>query len=412
MTPRISLGCALLAILLGACQQTLMLDDLSADASRSATGGKSGSGGGSGGGKQTDASIDGNCGLGQQIIATGDIPQVVVALDRSSEMLGTQFGKGQNDSQFNVAVSDLSAQVGNYSYSPSGQHSSRRAISFAYLEFPESATDCGYPGCCSSEVTPTASYQAFTDATMLCSLLGNACGSSSNHPIAAALSRAQDYFQPGTFSVQSEERYVLLVTDDAPDGNCSTENDCQFAQDKVYSLANSLNVTTVIIHVGPGGSTSCLQDFATTQGAPPPWYAGNNLYYAAPMPDDLQNAVATAIAAIAAGTCRFTLSTTPGSLSQLAVLSQGTTLPQDSKNGWTYDGGTGAPRLILHGNACTSYLNSNSTFGLQVYQGCAPDHVEQSLTIGPALLVRAPIRGRRSGRRRARCRRRGGRGRR
>jgi hypothetical protein len=371
VTRRISLGCALLAILNGACQQTLVLDDRSADASLSATGGKSG-GGGSGGGRPTDASVDGNCGQAQQITATGDIPQVVVALDRSSEMLGTQFGGGQNNSEFTAAVSDLSAQVGNYA-SPSGQHGSRRAISFAYLEFPESSADCSYPGCCSSSVTPTPSYQAFTDATMSCSLLGNACGSSTNHPIAAAFSRAEDYFQLGTFGVQPEERYVLLVTDDAPDGNCSTENDCQFAQDQVYSLANSLNVTTVIIHVGTGGSTSCLQDFAATQGAPPPWYAGNDLYYAAPMPDDLQNAVASAISAIAAGTCRFTLSTAPSSSSQLTVVSQGTTLqPQDSKNGWTYDTGNGTPRLILHGSTCTSYLNSQ--VGLQVYQGCIPDH--------------------------------------
>src|SRR3954454_5708716 len=132
----------MLAIFLGACQQTVLLDDRSADASRSATGGKNGNGG-SGGSKPTDASPDGPCGQGQPIIATGDIPQVVVALDRSSDMLGTQFGGGQNDSQFNVAVSDLSAQVGNYAYSP-GQHSSRRAISFAYLEFPESTNDCNY----------------------------------------------------------------------------------------------------------------------------------------------------------------------------------------------------------------------------------------------------------------------------
>ena len=373
MTLRLSLGCALLAILLGACQLKLRLDDRSPDAALSGTGGKTGTGGGSGGGRPTDASVDANCGQAQPIIATGDVPQVVVALDRSSEMVGTQFPGGQNNSQFAAAVSDLSAQVG--SYSPSGQHSSRRAISFAYLEFPETASDCNYPGCCSSAALPTSSYQAFTDATMTCSLLGNACGSSNTHPIAAALSRAQTYFQTSTFSVQSEERYVLLVTDDAPDGNCSTENDCQFAQDKVYNLANSWDVTTVIIHVGTGtgDSTSCLQNFAATQGAPPPWYAGNSLYYAAPMQQDLQDAIATAISAIAAGTCRFTLSTTPGSPSQLTVYQGMTPVQPDSKNGWTYDAGNGTPRLVLRGNACTGYLNSQ--FGLQVFQGCATDHM-------------------------------------
>lgn len=359
MTGRISLGCALLAILLAACQQTLLLDDLSSDASRPGTGGKNGNGG-SGGSKPTDASADGYCEQGQQILATGDVPQVVVALDRSSEMLGTQFGGGQNDSEFTVAVSDLSAQVGNYA-----QHSGRRAISFAYLEFPESANDCSYSGCCSSTALTTSSYQAFTDATMACSTLGT-CGYSSNHPIGSALSRAQEYFQFGTF--QSEERYVLLVTDDAPGGNCSA-NDCMSAQNTVDEL-DQLNVTTVIIHVGTGGSTSCLQNFEAVQGAPPSWYAGNALYYAAPTSDDLQKAISAAMSAIAAGTCRFTLAATSGSPSQLTVYQGTTMLPQDPKNGWTYDAGSGAPRLILRGSACTNYLNS-SQFGLQVYQGCS-----------------------------------------
>jgi hypothetical protein len=374
VTRRISLGCALLSIFLGACHQTLALDDLTADASRSGSGGNSGSGG-KGGSKPTDGSADGPCGQGQQIFAAGDIPQVVVALDRSSEMLGTQFGGGQNDSQFNVAVSDLSAQVGNYAYSPGSQHSTRRAISFSYIEFPESTSDCNYAGCCSTAAIPTSSYQAFTDATMTCSRLGT-CGYLSSHPIGAALTRAEDYFRFGTFP--SDERYVLLVTDDAPDGNCNTENDCQFAQDQVNKLASSLNVTTVVIHVGTGSgdSTTCLQNFAFTQGAPPAWYTGNDLYYAAPMADDLQRVITTAISAIAAGTCRFTLATTPGSPTLVSVYYQGyqgtpTLLPQDPKNGWTYDAAGGTPRLTLRGSACTSYLNSQS--GLLVYQGCGSD---------------------------------------
>jgi hypothetical protein len=387
VTRRISLGCALLAILLAACRQTVVLDDLSADASLSGTGGRNVSGG-SGGSRPTDASTDGSCAAGPQILATGDVPQVVVALDRSSEMLGTQFGEMQNDSQFTVAVSDLSAEVG--SYSPNGQHSNHRAISFSYLEFPEGAT-CASSGCCSSDVTPTISYQDFTNATMHCLLSTSTCGPSiNNHPIAAALLAAYNHFsQPGANGVQPpEERYVLLVTDDAPDGNCSAENDCQLAQDQVYNLASTLNVTTVVIHVGTGDSTNgtnCLQNFAVIQGAPPSWYGNPDLYYPAPMPQDLQSAIGTAIGTgsstgIAAGTCRFTLSTTPTSLSQLTVVipgatgTTGTTTPtQDSKNGWTYEAPSGIPRLILHGNACTSYLNSQFG-GVQVFQGCAPDH--------------------------------------
>ena len=372
MRRRLSLSCALLVGALAACQQTWRLDDLGTDASSSGTGGMSG--GGKGGSNPSDASVDGRC-FGnptQQIIATADRPLVLVALDRSSEMTGTQLA-GSNNSEFNEAVNDLSAQVG--SYAPSGQHMSRRTIDFGYLAFP-AGTTCMTQGCCAGTADFADSYSAFNSATMTCDPPSNNCGPSTTHPLAAALTSASYFFEFGSGGSASQERYVLVVTDDVPSGNCSSEVDCQAAQDQVYQLSTALGVTTVVVLVSTSSNNSCFPNFATVQGGPPPYYGDQNLYYTATNAQDLQDRINTAIQAMAQGACHFTLSSVPSSLGDLAV-SQGQGGPpilQDSKNGWTYDNnGSAGPRLILHGSACNNYVTSEFG-GLQVSDGCSTNH--------------------------------------
>ncbi|HEY4394688.1 MAG TPA: hypothetical protein VGP64_11525 [Polyangia bacterium] len=377
-----SLGCALLAgaLATAACQQTWNLDDLGPDASHPGTGGASGNNGGKGGFSPSDGSIDGRCfGQVQPIIATGDRPLVVVALDRSSEMTGTQLS-GSNDSQFDEAVNDLIAQVG--SYAPSGQHMNRRTIDFAYLGFPQGTT-CGPAACCASTADLADSYSAFSAATATCDSPSNMCVQSTNHPLSNALMSASNFFEFGSGGSPASERYVLVITDDAPSGNCSsvsTEDDCHAAQDEVFSLYQGLSVTTVVVFVGNSQSNSCFQNFAGDQGGgPPPYYGDDNLYYDAQGAQDLHDRIGTAIQAMAWGACHFSLSSMPSSPNNL-VVSQGqgqgaTPIPQDSKNGWTYDNENGStgPRLVLHGNACSNYVMSE--FGnLQVSDGCSTNH--------------------------------------
>jgi hypothetical protein len=365
-----TLGCALLASALSACQQTWVLDDLT-DAGRSGAAGASGDAGGKGGSPPSDASTDGHCFGGQTIVATADRPVVVVALDHSSEMTVTQL-TGSNNSEFNEAVTDLSAQVG--SYAPSGQHAGRRTLDFAYLEFPGTSA-CNIPGCCASTANLTDSYQMFIDATMVCDSPGNTCGYSTPHPMAAALSSANAFFDFGAGGSQAMERYVLVVTDDAPSGNCNAENDCQAAQDQVYALSSGLNVTTVFVYVGASPNNSCFPNLVDVQGGPPPYYGDNTLYYNATSATDLQNKIATAVYAMAQGACHFALSSTPSSPNDL-IVSQGSQMPipQDSKSGWSYDNENNGPRLILHGSACTNYLSNSQFGGIQVSTGCGPSH--------------------------------------
>ncbi len=375
---RLAFACALVGLIATGCRQTVVLDDLGPDAGLSGSGGKgkggsNGTGGSFGtGGGPMDASTDGRCFNPQQIIATADRPLVLVALDRSSEMTTTTLS-GSNNSQFDEAVTNLSAQVGNYA--PSGQHANRRTVDFAYLAFPQGT--CMTQGCCASTGSLTDSYSMFTAATT-CDPSVTTCGPTTNHPLTAALSNASDFFEFGAGGSPANERYVLVVTDDFPSGNCSSpESDCQAAQDKVYALSSQLNVTTVVVLVGTPSNGNCsFQNFANAQGgSPPPYYGDSNLYYNATSAQDLMDKISRAIGAMAQGACRFTLYSTPSSPNNLSV-SVGNSMPiqPDSKNGWTYDNGSSGPRIILHGSACTSsYLTSQ--FGLQVTDNCPPGHV-------------------------------------
>ena len=365
MTRRMSLACALTALLLGACQQTLVLDDLSPEAGSSGTGG-SGVG-------PSDASSDARCfGTQSQMVSfVPETPQVVIALDRSSTMTETLFGPP--DTEFSAAATGLSAEVS--SYAPSGQHNGRRAISFAYLDFPDDAKDCsGGPSCCSTDVVSTNSYTAFQDATSA----GDGV-QSANRPIFAALSRAHDYYDFGPGSMTTGQRYVLLVTDGAP-GGCSSGSppaDCQDAVGEITALSDDLDVITVVVEVGSQLSTACLEDLAAAQGTPPPWYIDASLYNDATTPNYLASVLGTVANGIAGGACRLTLAYTPSSPDQLSVTyNNGAVLPAGN-NGWTYESDAGTPYVVLHGTACQSFINGQS-FDLQIYDGCALDHPAQN----------------------------------
>jgi hypothetical protein len=359
VTRRISLGCALLAILVGACQQTLVLDDLGPDGGRSGTGGV--------GVGPTDASSgDAHCSASQSVPMlsfTSDVPQVLVALDRSSWMNET-FGTA-NESQLNAAINALTSLAQTYEPSSGGRKDSA-IIEFAFLDFPEDPNYCTAPaGCCSGEVTPTTYYQMFGTAENTCNSPNSGgspvCIQSKNRPIAAALSKAHDYFSGLGPATHNNERYVLLVTDGDPAGGCSTNaNDCMAAIEQIGNLSD-LGVTTEVVAIGAGGD--CLTELVSPGGSAP---------YAAPTADMLFPALQKVTDSMAQADCRLTLSPAPRS-GQLTVVYGGTIEPEDDTNNsdtWSY--GNDNTRVILHGKLCDSFLQNSqsSPFGLQIYDGC------------------------------------------
>jgi hypothetical protein len=373
VTLRISLGSALGALLLaawfGACQQTLVLDDLSSDGGLPGTGGKGSGGKGGTGGGPSDASTDGRCfgGQGPEIQFTADVPQILVALDRSSAM-NEPFGMN-GPSQLQTALNAILAEVD--SYSGSGR-SSRRAIQFSFLDFPDqTALDCNAAtGCCPSNAT--TSYSELNQEANACNNPPNAsCLQSTIRPTAAALSKAHDYYAFGSGSQHSTERYVLLITDGDPEGMCPSTNPCGDAINTIGDLTN-LGVTTEVVAIGTGAT--CLTDLATAQGLSP------SPYYVAATSTDLSNMLDGIAQTVAQGGCRLTLATPPSG--QLTVVFDNMVKQPDSGtsgNGWT-NGGSNGTRVFLHGSLCQSFLqgSANSAFGLQIFDSCAPEHPGQN----------------------------------
>jgi hypothetical protein len=374
VTRRISFGCALLAILLGACRQTVVLDDLSPDGGQSGTGGK--------GVGPVDASSDGRC-FGNQLpptlTFTADTPQVLVALDRSTAM--NEPLDMTNVSQLNAALNALNSLAQTYEPS-SGGRKNAATINLAFLDFPENPTDCvAADGCCSGNVSPLSTDQVFTYQMFYAA--GNACNGnnggappsciqSKNRPIAAALSKALDYFNGIGAAVRNNERYVLLVTDGDPFGGCSmTGNDCGDAVVAVGDLSDLL-VTTEVVAIGDETPPpSCLTDLAGPSGIPP---------YPAQTTDAIFPTLQSVFENIAQSNCRLTLTETQTS-GQLTVVYDGMEeLPDSSDNSDTWSYGGDDTRIILHGNLCQLFLknNQNSPFGLQIYDGCVPEHFGQN----------------------------------
>jgi hypothetical protein len=357
------LSCALLAGGLAACQQTWVLDSLGPDASRPGTGGASGNGGGKGGFSPSDASVDGQCSgsQAQLLQPIPDVPQVIVALDRSLGTTETNLGP---QDEFSTAAADLSTEVSRYqSGNGPSRTSSGITMSFYYLAFPSTMAGCDAAlGCCSSAVTYTPTSTAFQTAAYSSCSQPSSCVSSSNRPIAAALATAHDSFnQPGYPS--TGPRFVLLVSGGPPSGNCSS-NDCQSAINRIDDL-NSEDVTTYVVGMGDQTNDGCLQSIANEVGSTSMFYAP------ATSSNDLAKALENVTGSIATAACHMTLATTFSNVSanQLTVYDQGNYVMQDNRNGWTLENGN--TRLVLHGSACTNFTLGGGIYGLQVYAGCS-----------------------------------------
>ncbi len=269
-------------------------------------------------------------------------------------------------SQLQVALNAILGEVDGYS-----GKSSRRAIQFSFLDFPDGMTmDCNSaPDCCPSDLTTM--YTAF-DLGASCNSSSTTCLQSTFRPIAEALKEAHDHYPVGSGGQHSTDRYVLLIADGDPEGSCSSADPCGDAINEVGELSNDLGVTTEVVAIG--GGTFCLPELATATGISP------SPYYVASTSTDLSNVLDDIAQTIAEDGCHLTLTTPPSG--QLTVTFDNVVQPQDSGttgNGWNY-GGSNDTRLFLHGSLCQSFLQGspNGAFGLQIYDGCAPDHPGQN----------------------------------
>jgi hypothetical protein len=335
------------ALALGACEQTLHLFPAGADAGApgGSAGGRGGASGGAGG--STDGgSPDGHCSGSTALAVTPDAPQMVVVLDRSTNMAALFDG---SETQLDAALNALAAQIGVYG---SGS-TSRPSVQVSAVAFPDqSGSNCqSSNACCAGDVKPWAAFQSAVSA---CEQTSSSCGASGNRPIKAALAAADAALTSG--GAQPFQRYVLLVTDGPPSG-C---DDCTAASTEISTLTTSDKINLSIVGLGTNkDALGCLLYPSSPGTGQPFWQFASG-------PTELQG-ILTGIMQSAA--CSATLSPPPQSSADLQVAYGRGSTPTpltagDRANGWIYAYG----HLHLYGSACQMALGGWAD--LKVTTGC------------------------------------------
>ncbi|HVY36297.1 MAG TPA: hypothetical protein VHM31_00120 [Polyangia bacterium] len=356
---------AVAAALAPGCEQTLHLYQSPPDGggsrgggagSLAAAGGSAGAGAGGGrsgpGGTTDGGQPDGRCGPPTPVAFAADPPQMLIALDRSTNM-NQPFDNStsDNNTHFQAAAQTLSQAVGMYSAPGGGGKPTRPTINFWFLDFPDTNNGCSaQTGCCTTDVSRVYGFQDFANDAFLCSPTTTGCLSSDHRPVAAALTKADQW--AGT-TTGGGGRYVVLVTDGPPSGNCvKMYDDCTNAEQQAMTLAKDTNHQPAVLRIGGSPGGDCLFYIAGGPNSP--------AYYQASDYTSLSKAV-TDIMSYAL--CEVTLTgPVPGSL-QISVA--GKSYPYDSNAGWTFSSSSG--RLRLHGAACDAYAAGAA---LQIVSAC------------------------------------------
>jgi hypothetical protein len=176
-----------------------------------------------------------------------------------------------------------------------------------------------------------------------------------NTPTAATLAAV---LASGAVTDASRDNVVVLATDGLP--NC-TDTDVQGKIAALYAA----KVKTYVIGVGDGTASdpTLLNAWAVAGHTD---RAGTTKYYQTNSQADLK----AAFDAVAGGvvSCTFKMSAMVPDPNQVYVFENGTPVPNDPTNGFTYD--DAGPTVTLHGTSCDS-LKANPKNNVQVQYGCA-----------------------------------------
>jgi hypothetical protein len=357
MRPGLALATASLA--LGACVQTV---PFFASPGTGGTGltGKGGSGGGSG--NVDGGGPDGSHCFVQPLMFTSDTPQMVIALDRSSNM-NQPFGP---DTQLAEATHSLQSEVSGYGPSPNGGHpqQDRPYIAFSFLDFPDNGSSCpSTPECCARDAVATPSPTSFNTALYQCQ--SSPCVMSANRPVATALSNAIQSLKgtPGS----NNPRYVLLITDGQPGTTCQSD-ECGAAITQAGMMRDSIHL--LVAQIGPGDQNGapCLPSLADAANGinsslTPPFFQQ------ALGSSDVTTVISNAMSyALCSGTVANPSSS--GNSNLQVWIGQGIggmPISNSSDNGWTSE--PGSSRIRFHGAACSLYLQFGGN--VQVYPSCS-----------------------------------------
>ena len=316
MNGRHRIACCCLALALAACRQTVVFERVD-------------------GSLPDDFAhycVDGDRDVLQYMLRP---PNVIVALDRSSSM-NAPFGATTEVRAALTALDDVSLRY-------------QTSVRFGYVEFPgvSSTPSCSdVYGCCAGRIWPPFNdYMAFQYTAHTCDKPSFECVTSSEErPTAEALRACFDaYRQPGT---SAGNRYVLLITDDAPTCGGGVGSGCSAAT-MVMNLRDA-SVRTYVVVLGGVTNNDCLKAMAfaggTETGASP-------YYYSAVSPEMLSTTISKIAGTIAKDVCRLELWDPVADPDQVALFLGTSRLKRGGPDGWDFDDKNGE-WVTLQGAAC------------------------------------------------------------
>jgi hypothetical protein len=317
------------ALPLGACRQTVIFEQAPIDGGPGGTGGTGGAGGGPG------------C-FGPPATIAAELPQVIVALDRS------------------YGMNSLLPTVRNLLEQAATRY--QKTIQWGFVEFPAQGNVCTSCGPCASKVFgPSANVDTFTFGLRACEQPGPACPEDGERPTWAALARCEDaYGAPAPFG-----RYVLLVTNGRPDCSMGQTSGCAVAQSIVRDLYNRQDVRTFVVAPGQidGETSECLQELASAGGS-------NSNFRPAPYGTDLADEIGDVARTIAADACRLDVLSAPiTNPDGAAVYWRNVEIPRNRDTGW--DVTRQGFEVVLHGQWC-DLLIDNGPAEFAVFPSCPP----------------------------------------
>ncbi len=301
-------------------------------------GGGGGGGGGGPGGNGADAGAAPSCDEVRPITVQEALPaDLLLVVDKSGSMKDSIGGQQKWAVMRGALQSTLTSNA--------------QSINFGLMLYP--ANDSCSAGNVLSAIAPA------NTAAVSSALQGvNPEGGTPTH---TTLQSALSYYQG--ISVNSSGRYVLLATDGEP--NCRNANDPSSgsALESIAAVAalKSAGIPTFVLGFGDGVNALTLQAMAVA--------GGQNQYYAANSPAQLQVALDSIADQLALPDCSFVLGESPSDPTRLRVFFDTAELNRSGLHteGWDYDAVSNS--VTVYGASCTQ-LQAGSVGEVRVDYGC------------------------------------------
>jgi hypothetical protein len=263
------------------------------------------------------------------------VPQVVVALDRSFSMFQHKAGKTWWVWVKQALLSYMESNDG--------------AVEFGYEEFPGRSSCDPSAGCCAGRVLvqPYLNSHSQIDHEWRCE--GVSCYETSiESPSGDALGRIRSFYDgqrdPAT------HRFVLLVTDGEPSCAANPE-ECGDAGRQAGRMFTTNGVKTIVLPIGEEARTSACLEAVAVMGQTR--QAGDTAFPWVGDPGQLDAQLAKAMAPVEERACRFVVRDNLQDRDKLVVTVNFKPLERDPmhQEGWDFVAG-GAPEIQLFGSVC------------------------------------------------------------